>query len=192
MAVTVGKKAHQLNLANQRLLAVLAILAREKKVLNYHWLYVCARHQGEKLRAIWVRADENVFDYFEPELKHALSKANSFEVEMLHSPEVRHLNPYAKNKWNSLRGKQAMEIELGGKTTRWVATEMLARNLGFSNALHRHVVDVKYKLDPQVPIPVTLYQTKQWFCDNTPSTQSQVIPVEMLRGVDYGNYRYAS
>jgi len=176
------KKTHQPSLASQRLKAALAICQREKASCDYHWLYVCARHQGEKIRAVWMKANENASDYFEHELGHSLSKATSFEVEMLHSPEVRELKPAAKNQWNSLRGKQAMEIKHGGKTKRWAATEMLARNLGFSNALNRHLADVKEKLDQQASIPVTLYQTRQWFCDNSPSSGSYVSPVELFRG----------
>ncbi len=182
MAVTVIEQAHQSSLASQRLQAVLEIWEQEKAAHNYHWLYVCARYQGEKMRSIWVRANENAVDYFEQELVYALSKATSFEVEILHSPEVRRLNPSAKNQWNSLRGKQAMEIDFGGKITRWAATEMLVRNLGFSNALNRHLADIKRKFDPQASIPVTLYQTKQWFCDNSSSPQSHASPVDMFRG----------
>mgnify|MGYP003636581521 CR=1 FL=1 len=182
MSIMEIKQAHQPSLASQRLQVVLAIWEHEKASHNYHWLYVCARHQGEKFRAIWIRSGENAFDYCERELEQALSKATSFEVEMLHSPEVRHLNPSAKNQWNSLRGKQAMEIEFGGKTTRWAATKMLAQNLGFSNALNRHLSAVKRKLDPQASIPVTLYQTRQWFCDNSASPQNHASPVELFRG----------
>ena len=101
MAVTVIEQAHQSSLASQRLQAVLEIWEQEKAAHNYHWLYVCARYQGEKMRSIWVRANENAVDYFEQELVYALSKATSFEVEILHSPEVRRLNPSAKNQWNS-------------------------------------------------------------------------------------------
>jgi len=182
MAVTVIEQAHQSSLASQRLQAVLEIWEQEKAAHNYHWLYVCARHQGEKMRSIWVRANENAVDYFEQELVYALSKATSFEVEILHSPEVRRLNPSAKNQWNSLRGKQAMEIHLGGKTTRWAATTLLAQNLSFSNALNRHLAGIKRKFDSQTSVQVTLYQTKQWFCDNSPSPQRHASPVDMFRG----------
>jgi hypothetical protein len=182
MTIMAIKQAHQPSLANQRLQVVLAIWEHEKASHNYHWLYVCARHQGEKLRAIWIRSGENAFEYIEQELARTLPSATSFEVEILHSPEVRHLNPTVQNQWNSLRGKQAMEIKLGGKTTRLAATEMLARNLGFSNVLNRHMVKVKRKHDPQASIPVTLYQTRQWFCDNSPYPQNYANPVEMFRG----------
>lgn len=182
MNITTPIKAHQPSLAIQRLQAVLALWEREKTAHNYRWLYVSARHQGEKLCAIWVESSANSFDTLEHEMAPTLSKATSFEVEMLYSPEVRDLNPTAKNQWNSLRGKQAMEIRLAGKTTRWAATEMIARNLGFSHALNRHLVDIQYKIDTQATIPVTLYQTRQWFCDNSPASNKHATAIEMFRG----------
>ncbi|MCP5334803.1 MAG: hypothetical protein H7A08_03810 [Oceanospirillaceae bacterium] len=173
---------NQVSLAVQRLQMVLAGWERDKVSHNYHWLYVCARHQGEKLCAIWLGSRENGFSHIEHEMAPTLAKATSFEVEILHSPEVRDLNPMAKNQWNSLRGKQAMEIQFGGKTTRWAATEMIARNLGFGQALNRHLVDIQYKLAPQATIPVTLYQAKQWFCDNSPASNKNATAIEMFRG----------
>lgn len=182
MSILAVKETHQSSLAIQRLQTVLALWEREKCSHNHHWLYVCARHQGEKLRAIWLESSENAFDILEREMERVLSKATSFEVEMLHSPEVRDLNPTAKNPWNSLRGKQAIEIQFGGKTTRWAATEMIARNLGFSHALNQHLIDIQYKLDPQAAIPVNLYQAKQWFCDNGPASNKYSTAIEMFRG----------
>lgn len=185
MTVAAAKQTDKQSLAIQRLQAVLALWESEKAANNYHWLYVCARHQGEKLCAIWLESSENAFDNLEQKMERTLSKATSFEIEILHSPEVRDLNPTAKNQWNSLRGKQAMEIQFGGKTTRWAATEMIARNLGFSHALNRHLVDIQYKIDTQATIPVTLYQTRQWFCDNSPASNKHataIDAIEMLRG----------
>ena len=182
MNVTTPIKTHQSSLAIQRLQTMLALWESEKAANNYHWLYVCARNQGEKLRAIWLESRENAFDHLEHEMAPTLAKATSFEVEILHSPEVRELNPTAKNQWNSLRGKQAMEVQFGGKTTRWAATEMIARNLGFGHALNRHLIDIQNKLDPHMPVPVILYQAKQWFCDNSPASNKNVTAIEMFRG----------
>lgn len=182
MSIIAAKKMHQSSLAMQRLWAVLVLWESEKASNNYHRLYVCARYQGKKLRAIWLESRDNTFDYLEQEMERTLSKATSFEVEILHSSETRDLNPTAKNPWNSLRGKQAIEIQFGDKTTRWAAIEMIARNFGFGHVLNRHLVDIQYKIIPQVNIPVTLYQVKQWFCDNSQTSDNHPVPIELFRG----------
>ncbi len=180
-AMTV-KQTVQPNLALQRLHATFAIFEREKPTLDCHWLYLCARQQGEKLRALWLAPDEITLANIEQSLGDFLLSATSFEVEILHSPKVRDLNPTDKNQWNSLRGKQAMEIQFGGKITRWATTEMLARNLSFSSALAHHLAEFKQKHELPTSIPVTLYQTKQWFCDNSQASDNHLAPIELFRG----------
>jgi UDP-N-acetylmuramoyl-tripeptide--D-alanyl-D-alanine ligase len=182
MTIVAKQQAYQPNLVIQRLHAVLAIFEREKPALDCHWLYLCARQQGEKLRAVWLAPDEITLVNIEHSLGDFLLSATSFEIELLHSPEVRYLNPSAKNQWNSLRGITAMEVSIGGKTTRWAALEMLARNFSFSSALARHLAELKQKDELPTSIPVTLYQTKQWFCDNSQASNNHPAPIELFRG----------
>ncbi len=182
MTVLAAELTNIPNLALQRLHEALAIWEREKYELEFHWLYVCARYQGEKLRAVWIGASENALEHLEQELGSVMSSATSFELEMLFSPQTRHLNPKSKGQWNSLRGKKAMLIDHGGKTTHWAAVEMLARNLSFNKALSLHMASLRSKSTLQTTVLVTLYQTKQLFCDNSPASHGQTVPVEMFRG----------
>lgn len=179
MDVVKEKHDHKKNMAFQRLHAVLEIWEQDKVAGD--WLYVCARRKGEKLRAIWINSDEDSSQSVEQSLAEVLKRTTAFEVELLHLPEVRQLRKVDKNKWNSLRGTRAVEIDFGGKTTRWAATDMLARNLSFSAVIKRHLAEVDAVLDPNSPVRVTLYKSKQWYCANTPSRE-QVTPVEMFRG----------
>lgn len=184
MTVVTDKIITQPSLAMQRLYAVLEIWEREKSEASFKWLYLCARQKGQKLRSIWIAPAEISRESVEESLGDILLRATSFVVEILHSPNVRHLNPSAKNQWNSLRGKMAMEVNIGDKTARLAATDMLARNLSFSNALTRHLAVLKLKHELAKSIPVTLYQTKQWYCDNkqTSSKHKHLAPIELFRG----------
>lgn len=182
MTVVTDKIITQPSLAMQRLYAVLETWEREKFLADYRWLYLCARQQGQKLRSIWIAPAEISLESVEQNLGDILQHATSFVVEILHSPNDRHLNPSAKNQWNSLRGKMAIEIHVGGKTARLAATDMLARNLSFSNALTRHLAELKLKHELPKSIPVTLYQTKQWYCDNKQTSSKHIAPIELFRG----------
>ncbi|GIU29430.1 hypothetical protein TUM4644_27790 [Shewanella colwelliana] len=170
------------SLALQRLRVALTLWEQEKWSLGCKWLYLCARLQGGKLRSLWVSAAENTSKQVELELGDILNVATSFELEMLHSPETRILNPASENTWNSLRGIRAMLVEQGGETRLWAATEMIAHNLSFNKALNIHFKSMKKTSSMRPPTPVILYLTKQLFCDNRPSHQNSPTPSEMFRG----------
>lgn len=180
MVVVAEQQKSKQSMALLRLYAALEMWERDKATGD--WLYVCARRSGEKLRSTWIGPSENSSESIDQNLANAVKKATSFEVEWLHSPEVRRLSTANKNKWNSLRGKRAMEIVFGGKTTRWAATDMLARNLRFSVALERHLAEVESAPEPNRLVRVTLYKSKQWYCDSSPLSQDRVTPAEMFRG----------
>jgi UDP-N-acetylmuramoyl-tripeptide--D-alanyl-D-alanine ligase len=179
----------------QRLQLALSTWDREKYELNYEWLFVCARYQGEKLGAKWFKqASECSLHHIAREFGADFHRATSFELEMLHAPQVRLLNIADKNQWNSLIGIQAAMINYGGKTSWWAAIEMVARNLSFNGVLRQHLSDLSDN-PRQLDIPVTLYQTKQMLCDNQPIYQGQIAPIDLFRGnlvVDIGSVSRSS
>jgi UDP-N-acetylmuramoyl-tripeptide--D-alanyl-D-alanine ligase len=169
------------SLALQRLLSVLEL---EKNIQRYDWLYICARHHGIKLGDTWVKTNEDVNECIQRTLGTLFLRATSFELEMLNSPQKRDFCIGGNNQLNSLRGKRALFIYQGGKFSRWSATEMIAKNLSFSQAVDRHISKEKFNRPDLKSLPVTLYHTRQFYCDNQPEAEpmGRVLPTEMFRG----------
>ena len=179
--------SHQLradgtSLAVLRLHEALALWEHEKKSLRCQWLYVCARRGGKSLNTVWIEPGENPIERIKGVFGADLQNATSFELEFLHSPRRRYLRSSSKEQWNHMRGRNAMFIELGGKVGRWAALQMLAANLTFRAILTRHLATLRLKQTLPTVIPVTLFQTRQLFCDNQRAADRQCAPVEMFRG----------
>lgn len=167
--------------ALQRLSIVLLLWNDNKCNSDYQWLYICARDNGVKLGSIWINQQENATKKIECEFADNFSIATSFEIEFLHTPKKCFFNLDLENQRNSLRGKQAMFIEYAGKTKCWASLEMIACNISFNKAIKKHINDVNTVEKNIKQIPVTLFKTKQFFCDNS-SIVEGVLPVQMFRG----------
>lgn len=172
------------SLAYRRLCITVDIWERNKIAKKYQSLYVCARNKGQKIKSVWVSPSVDAMNYISRELGETLIFATSFEVEFIWAGELRDLSFSKKNQWNSLRGKRAIEIKDGDRLTRWSALDMIAQNVSFNSVLQKHLTSSVHVQNSPDSIVVSLYQTKQYFCDNrrVKDVNKQVSPEEMFRG----------
>lgn len=169
------------NLALQRLHVHLELWESIKNDADYEWLYICARIKGKKLHSIWIHKLESTDERIEKEFGEDLNIATSFELEMLYSQETRQQNSNIGSNWNSLRGCRAMHLEYCGSIRKWAATEMLAQNLNFNRALAIYSNRLGGVISPS-SINVTLFKTRQFFCDNRIDSHLLPVVTEMKRG----------
>ena len=186
--------AENQSLACQRLQTVLGYWEQDKHQKTYRYLNVCARKQGQKIQSVWVDAQADSYSVIEKAFSRIFSEATSFEVEFLYSPESRNINPAEKNQWNSLRGKRAAFIHCQGHTTRWSSLEMLARNLSFQRIANQHLAQAtsrkktdqgNHQENHHKQVPVTLYKTQQYYCDNTYSKDENAPPAQQTLPTTY-------
>jgi hypothetical protein len=171
-----------MSFAFKRLEATLLLWERNKIQNKYEYIYICARIQGEKIKAVWVSKEDDIRSAIKKYFGTDLNDATSFEVEFMFDPQVRQLELSKKNQWNSLRGKFSAIVSYADKITKWSSLEMIAKNLSFNRVVYHHLgrCDQKYKNTQFVPI--TLYKTEQFYCGNENRNISQDQPSKLYRG----------
>ncbi len=168
--------------AFKRLEATLLLWERNKIQNQYEYIYICARIQGKKIKAVWVSKEDDIRSTIEKHFGTALNDATSFEVEFMFDPQVRQLELSKKNQWNSLRGKFSAIVSYAGKITKWSSLEMIAKNLSFNRVAYHHLGGSdKNKQNTQF-VPFTLYKTEQFYCGNENRNISQGQPSKLYRG----------
>lgn len=170
------------NIAYKKLRLFFSFMEQEKLKLDHEWLYICARKSGDKIKSIWINGQENLDEPVSQLFGSTLAEATSFEVELLYKPQQSHLDLNQKNQWNSFRGKKAMVICYAGHTTKWSGLEMISRNLSFNRVAYHHLAQSNNKFSSNQLIPVTTYNTKQYFCDNSLDKNGVIQPKQLFRG----------
>ncbi|MFT6909017.1 MAG: hypothetical protein ACJAS1_005724, partial [Oleiphilaceae bacterium] len=175
---------NQPSLALRRLKNVLALWNKDRLTMEYEHLYVCARNCGEKVKSVWIsrKNESSVNDILLELTSSVIEHANSFEVEYLFEADIRELNLKNKNQWNSFRGKRAIIIRDARHNSFWSSLEMIARNLSFKQVANYHLAAAKTVGKSCYTIPVTLYKTKQYLCNNDTSDGTAAVPVSFFRG----------
>jgi len=87
--------------AYQRLQAILSDWERDKQINNYHYLYICGRQNGQKLKSVWVPSQS---------ASSQAIKTPLFETEFLKEQQTRYLSLTDKKLWNNSRCKQVPVI----------------------------------------------------------------------------------
>ncbi|TMP78447.1 hypothetical protein CWB73_16675 [Pseudoalteromonas phenolica] len=135
----------------------------DSKSVDYDYIYICARKQGKKLRALWFSSLKSARNKIKSKFTDCFDDITSFELEALFSPQSRQITLQNANQSNSYRGKRAVLIDFGGRKTKWSSLEMIARNLSYAKVCQRHLAKIEQETSHVQTMPITRYKTKQFY-----------------------------